>query len=74
MMKRLFGAFLVLALVVSFVALFAFDAHAVSNMKASNACIELIKDMEGFYAIPYWDYSQWTVGFGTTCPSDRLEE
>ena len=24
-------------------------------------------------AIPYWDYSQWTVGFGTACPDAFLE-
>jgi lysozyme len=28
--------------------------------------------MEGFEAIPYWDYGQWTVGFGTRCPDEHL--
>lgn len=74
MMKRIFGAVLALALAASFFTLFTFDAHAASDMRASNACVEMIKDTEGFRAIPYWDYSQWTVGFGTTCPADRLDE
>ncbi len=74
MKKRLFGAILAVALVVSCFTLFAFDANAATNMKASYACINMIKDTEGFFAIPYWDYSQWTVGFGSTCPADRLEE
>lgn len=74
MIKRLCGAILVLALIVSFAALFTYDVHAVSNMSASNQCVEMIKDTEGFQAIPYWDYSQWTVGFGTTCPDEYLEQ
>ena len=74
MRKRLLGAVLAFVLAVSCFTLFAFGAHATTNMKASNACINMIKETEGFFAIPYWDYSQWTVGFGTTCPADKLEE
>ena len=74
MKKRLLGAVLAVALAVSCFTLFAFNAHATTNMKASDACINMIKETEGFFAIPYWDYSQWTVGFGTTCPADKLEE
>ncbi len=74
MKKRFLGAVLAVALVVSCFTLFAFNVHATTNMKASDACINTIKELEGFFAIPYWDYSQWTVGFGTTCPADRLEE
>ncbi len=74
MMKRLFGAVLAVALVISFFALFVSHAYAASDMKASNECIEMLKETEGFRAIPYWDYSQWTVGFGTACPDEYLEE
>lgn len=43
------------------------------RMKASDACIDMIKGYEGFSKKPYWDYAQWTVGYGTRCPSDKLE-
>ena len=36
-------------------------------MSASQEIIDLIKDFEGFSSEPYWDKSQWTVGYGTRC-------
>lgn len=42
--------------------------------KASDACIAILKQEEGFSERPYWDYSQWTVGYGTKCPDDMLEK
>ena len=42
-------------------------------MTASEDLIRLLKSVEGFSAKPYWDYAQWTVGYGTKCPDDRLE-
>jgi len=41
-------------------------------MKVSREFIELLKQMEGFHHKAYWDYSQWTIGFGTKCPSDKV--
>ncbi len=73
MKKRIVGAVLAMALAVSFFTLFAVDVSAASEMKASAECIEMIQDSEGFRAIPYWDYSQWTVGFGTECPAEDLD-
>lgn len=73
MKKRIFGAALAVALIFSFFTLFAVDVSAASEMKASAECIEMIQDSEGFRAIPYWDYSQWTVGFGTECPAEDLD-
>ena len=46
-------------------------ASAASGMKASDSCIEFIKEFEGFSAKPYYDYSQYTVGYGTECPDDK---
>lgn len=73
MKKRLFGALLMVALLCSFFTMFAVDAHAAPEMKASRDCIRMIQDSEGFRAIPYWDYSQWTVGYGTECPAEHLD-
>lgn len=36
-------------------------------MSASQEIIDVIKDFEGFRSTPYWDNSQWTVGYGTRC-------
>ena len=47
-------------------------ADAASEKSVSQECVDIIKQVEGFCAIPFWDYSQWTVGFGTVCPSDQL--
>ena len=49
-------------------------ARAASDMAVSDDFVEFLKKEEGFAAKPYWDYSQWTVGYGTKCPSDMLEE
>jgi len=43
-------------------------------MTVSEELIRVLKTIEGFRAKPYWDYSQWTVGYGTECPADKLEE
>lgn len=40
------------------------------NMKASQKTINLIKECEGFSAMAYWDYKQWTIGYGTYVESD----
>ena len=45
-------------------------ATAVSKMTVSEEMVEMLKGMEGFDAVPFWDYSQWTVGFGSTCPEE----
>lgn len=40
----------------------------------SSDCLAVLKLEEGFSATPYWDYTQWTVGYGTVCPDDKLEQ
>ncbi len=49
------------------------EAQAASTMSPSDEVANYLKETEGFSAIPYWDYSQWTVGFGTRCPDEHLE-
>ena len=41
---------------------------------SSKDIIRIIKIMEGFNKYPYWDVSQYSVGYGTKCPDDKLEE
>lgn len=42
-------------------------AYASDTMATSEKCIALIKKFEGFVEKPYFDYSQWSVGYGTAC-------
>lgn len=40
----------------------------------SQQMLEVLKQLEGFVAKPYWDYKQWSVGYGSRCPDDKLAE
>ncbi|MGN1481876.1 glycoside hydrolase family protein [Porcipelethomonas sp.] len=51
-----------------------FNAEASGNMKASQECLDLIKECEGFSKYKYWDYSQWTIGYGTGVGEDEYPD
>ena len=41
------------------------------SLKTSEECITFLKETEGFSKHAYWDYSQYTIGYGTACdPAD----
>lgn len=46
---------------------------AESGLSMSDEAMRILKAEEGFSQKPYWDYAQWTVGYGTKCPDDKLE-
>ncbi len=71
MKKRIASLVLVVVLLGSFLpgTVFAQD-----TMAASEDAIRILKGEEGFSPKPYWDYAQWTVGYGTKCPDDKLDE
>ena len=73
MMKRILSAVFTAVLLLGLIFSFPVAADAVSEMTVSDACVTTIKQMEGFLAIPRWDYGQWTVGFGSRCPDEHLE-
>ena len=74
MKKRLMCLCLVLAMVFGFVAV-APPARAVSDMKASDDCIDLIKRFEGFSGKPYVDTDgKYTIGYGTRCPDELVDK
>ena len=68
MKKRI--AALVLALVL-LVSLCCVNVSAAEVLKTSDEAVKILKAEEGFSKKPYWDYSQWTVGYGTACPEDK---
>lgn len=43
---------------------------AYQPMGVSQNMVDMIKVMEGFSPEPYWDHSQWTIGYGTSCGTD----
>lgn len=73
MMRRLLSAVLAVVMIVCLLPLNVIEAKAASAMKASDKVVVYLKTMEGFTAVPRWDYVQWTVGFGNRCPDEHLE-
>ena len=72
--KRILSIILAVALLVTLIPLGVIPVSAASEFKASQEMIDLLKRFEGFSLRPYWDYSQWTVGYGTRVPDGKLEE
>ena len=72
-MKRIISLLLSVVLLVGLVTVGAVPVSAESTFTASEELIEMLKAMEGFDLYPRWDYMQWTVGYGTACPSEDLE-
>lgn len=74
MIKRWICGFLAAALVLLLMPVFPVQVKAAANFTVSQQLIDVVKHMEGFSRYPYWDYAQWTVGYGTRCPDDKLDE
>lgn len=74
MRNRILCCVLALILLASLLAPGIVTVSAATDMTSSDEAIRILKLEEGFSAKPYWDYAQWTVGYGTRCPDDKLEE
>lgn len=68
-MKKLFMRTISLLLAAAMI-LPVFAVNAEGDMRAGQECIDLIKKVEGFSQYKYWDYSQWTIGYGTGVGAD----
>ena len=71
-MKRVMSLALAMIILLSVVVTTSITASAETVTTASSECIELLKAYEGFCEYPYKDYGQWTIGYGTKCPDDKL--
>ena len=69
MFKRVISILLALVLTVGLVPALGTQASA-EGFTASDAAVDLLKKMEGFSKYPYYDYSQFSVGYGTRCPDE----
>ena len=74
MKKRIISLALTVALLITLIPMAAIPAKAAADFTVSQECVDIIKKWEGFSAKPYWDYQQWTVGYGTRVPDGKLEE
>ena len=74
MYNRIVSLMLAIILIFGMAFASAEQVFATSEMKISKEGIEYLKRAEGFSKVPYWDASQWTVGYGTRCPDNKLEE
>ena len=71
MRKRVLCFLLSAIMIFGIFAMGAPRAAAASPMKASESCIALIKEFEGFSAKAVYDYSQYSIGYGSACnPAD----
>ena len=68
--KRSLCVFLCVAAVFGLLNIMPLTAKA-APMTSSVEMIDVLKQMEGFNAKPFWDYGQYTVGYGTRCPEDK---
>lgn len=73
MRKRITSFLIAMVMLLGMVFAGTVPAYAESAMTASDECIEVLKLEEGFSRTPYWDFTQYTVGYGTRCPSDMVE-
>ena len=72
-MKRIVSFALAMVLTLTVVFCAGITVSADPALTVSDECIEILKAYEGFCKYPYWDYGQWTVGYGTRCPADKLD-
>lgn len=72
-MKRILSLVLALAMMLTVIFCAGITASADPVLTVSDECIKILKAYEGFCKYPYWDYGQWTVGYGTRCPADKLD-
>ena len=73
-MKRVISFLLAMVLMAGLVMTAAPTVHAASEMTVSDSMVEVLKQEEGFASKPYYDYGQYTVGYGTKCPDDMYDE
>ncbi len=64
-MKKRISIILAVALLLCLIPVGTVRASAAGEFEVSQECVEQIKRFEGFSEKPYWDYSQYTVGYGT---------
>ena len=73
MKKRIVCLLMTLIMLVSLVPATMLTASAAS-LTTSEAAIKILKDMEGYKKYAYWDYSQYSIGYGSACGKDEYPD
>ncbi len=73
MKKRITSFLLAMVMLLGVVSAGIVPVQAASAMTASDECLKILKLEEGFSRTPYWDFTQYTVGYGTKCPDDMVD-
>ena len=74
MKRRIMCFVLAFAMVLGCFAAASPRAHAAETLKTSEACIQLIKDFEGFTKMAVYDYLQYSIGYGSVCEKDEYPD
>ncbi|MBQ4642447.1 MAG: SH3 domain-containing protein [Oscillospiraceae bacterium] len=73
MIKQIASFLLAMVILLGVVLVGTSPVGAESAFTTSDDCIRVLKLEEGFCEKPYWDYAQYTVGYGSRCPTDMIE-
>ncbi len=74
MMKRVLSLVLIAVLAIGLIVIAPVEAEAASQLTPSQAVMDYLRAMEGFSAVPCWDFGQWSIAYGNRCPDDKLEQ
>ena len=72
--KKWLCGILVVVLLLPVILQLPMPTFASEVLTSSDEMIAVLKKMEGFAKYPYRDTSQYSVGYGTRCPDDKLQE
>ena len=72
--KKWLCGILVVVLLLPVILQLPMPTFASEVLTSSDEMLDILKKMEGFAKYPYWDTSQYSVGYGTRCPDDKLQE
>ncbi len=74
MKRRWLCAVLAVCMVFSLLPGLSLQSSAYEEMHVTQELVDFVKKLEGFAKYPFWDYSQYTVGYGSECPDDKYQE
>lgn len=73
MKKRVASILIAIALLLGIISTGTVNTYAETTYTTSSNCLQVLKLYEGFSLKPYWDYTQYTVGYGSRCPDDMVD-
>ena len=75
MRKKLICITIVALLLIGIMPTQRVSASNADQLDISDAFLGILKQFEGFMynGKPYWDYQQWSIGYGSYCPPDMVD-